>query len=64
VSDVQPLLENLARRVESDPLITVLTKRELTDFSGHAGHFTSVVAPAEGGGSGAGSAGASDPPHP
>ena len=53
VSDVQALLENLVRRVESDPLISVLTKRELTDFSGHAGHFTSVVAPAEGGGAGA-----------
>jgi len=60
VSDVQALLENLARRVESNPLITVVTKRELTDFSGHAGHFTSVVAPVEVGWAGAGSAGASD----
>jgi heterodisulfide reductase subunit A-like polyferredoxin len=68
VSDVQALLDNLARRVESNPLITVLTGRELTDFSGHAGHFTSVVAPVEdravavtgADGAGAGSAGTSD----
>lgn len=45
VEDAQALLDNLLGRVESNPLITVLTGRELTDFSGHAGHFTSVISP-------------------
>ncbi len=47
IEDVQALLDNLVRRVETNPLITVLTESELVDFSGHAGHFTSVIAPAE-----------------
>ncbi|RJQ09594.1 MAG: FAD-dependent oxidoreductase [Bacillota bacterium] len=45
VHDAQTLLDDLVRRVESSPLITVLTGRELTEFGGHAGHFRSVIAP-------------------
>ena len=48
VADARALLEELVARVEASPLITVLTGCELVDFSGHAGHFTSVVAPAKG----------------
>jgi heterodisulfide reductase subunit A-like polyferredoxin len=43
VTDAQALLESLVARVEASPLITVMNGRELSDFSGHAGHFTSVI---------------------
>ena len=46
VADVQALVDNLVSRVEASPLITLMTGRELTDFSGHAGHFTSVISAA------------------
>ncbi len=46
VADVQALADSLISRVEASPLITLMTGRELTDFSGHAGHFTSVISAA------------------
>lgn len=50
IGDVPALLDDLVRRVESSPLITVMTGWELTDFTGHAGHFTSTLSPAAQGG--------------
>ncbi|MCL6580329.1 MAG: FAD-dependent oxidoreductase [Firmicutes bacterium] len=45
VPDAQAFLETLLRRVESHPLVTVLTGRRLAEFGGHAGHFRSVLEP-------------------
>ncbi|MEW6031713.1 MAG: FAD-dependent oxidoreductase [Bacillota bacterium] len=48
IPDARAFVGELVRRVEESPLISVLTGRELTEFSGHAGHFTSIVAPVGG----------------
>ncbi|MEW5946844.1 MAG: FAD-dependent oxidoreductase [bacterium] len=49
-NDPGAYLESLIARVESSPNITVHLNRTLKKLEGHVGHFSSVIAPADGAG--------------
>ncbi len=42
--DAGRVLDELVRRVDENPLVKVFTSATVESFSGHAGHFTTVVA--------------------